>query len=316
MECEARGYHRHRVALLTESVTHLERVLKVTDLPQAFCRWESSLREFQRGRSTQLDDDVKANAMRHMMPKEILDAVGLQPQYRTFSDIRYHMLQQARQRADVSVGDVCHPTKKIGTVTSRVSTKTNTPTTTKATTPVPMDVAQMSSNALKNETVELESDSYQYEQDQECDGDELFAVKSKGKGGFKGTCFECGMRGYKADRCWQKGKGKGGKGDWEKGQGGSKGKRWPKGKCSNSGHMLDNSWYPSNLHGKTYGLEADPGTAVEPVPYLCAVILKSICEEFSKPKRVMRGTHTKTSQSGSPGDSVHVNKFSILASNS
>ena len=28
-------------------------------------------------------DDVKANAMRHMMPKEILDAVDLQPQYRT-----------------------------------------------------------------------------------------------------------------------------------------------------------------------------------------------------------------------------------------
>ena len=28
----------------------------------------------------------------------------------------------------------------------------------------------------------------------------------------------------------------------------------------------------------------------------------------------MSGTHTKTSQSGSPGDFVHVNKFSILAS--
>ena len=36
LEREARGYHRHRVALLTESVTHPERVLKVTDLPQAF----------------------------------------------------------------------------------------------------------------------------------------------------------------------------------------------------------------------------------------------------------------------------------------
>ena len=49
LEREARGYHRHRVALLTESVTHPERVLKVTDLPQAFYRWESSLKEFQRG---------------------------------------------------------------------------------------------------------------------------------------------------------------------------------------------------------------------------------------------------------------------------
>ena len=49
LEREARGYHRHRVALLTESVTHPERVLKVTDLPQAFYRWERSLKEFQRG---------------------------------------------------------------------------------------------------------------------------------------------------------------------------------------------------------------------------------------------------------------------------
>ena len=57
LEREARGYHRHRVALLTESVTHPERVVEVTDLPQAFYRWESSLKEFQRGRSTELDDE-------------------------------------------------------------------------------------------------------------------------------------------------------------------------------------------------------------------------------------------------------------------
>ena len=128
---------RHRVALLTESVTHPERVPKVTDVPQAFYRWESSLKEFQRGRPAELDDDVKANAMRHMMPKEILDAVDLQPQCRTFSEIRDCMLQQARQRADVYVGGVCHPTTKIGTVTPRVGTNTSTPTATKATTPVP-----------------------------------------------------------------------------------------------------------------------------------------------------------------------------------
>ena len=65
--------------------------------------------------------------MRHMMPKEVLDAVDLQPQYRTFSEIRDYMLQQARQRADVHVGDVCHSTEKGGTVTPRVSTTTNTP---------------------------------------------------------------------------------------------------------------------------------------------------------------------------------------------
>ena len=74
LEREARGYHRRRVGLLTESVTHPERVLKVTDLPQAFYRWESRLKEFPRGRQGELDDDVKANAVRHMTPKEILDA--------------------------------------------------------------------------------------------------------------------------------------------------------------------------------------------------------------------------------------------------
>ena len=51
----------------------------------------------------ELDDDVKANAMRHMMAKEILEAVDVQPQYRTISEIRDYMLQQARQRADVFV---------------------------------------------------------------------------------------------------------------------------------------------------------------------------------------------------------------------
>ena len=50
LDHEARGYHRHRLALHTESVTHPERVQKVTDLLQAFYRWESSLKEFQRGR--------------------------------------------------------------------------------------------------------------------------------------------------------------------------------------------------------------------------------------------------------------------------
>ena len=57
-----------------------------------------------------------------------------------------------------------------------------------------MDVPQMSSNVSKPETDEQESDTYQYEQDQECDGDEVFAVKGKRKGGFEGTCFKCGMR--------------------------------------------------------------------------------------------------------------------------
>ena len=63
--------------------------------------------------------------MRHMMKKKILDATDLQPQYRTFSEIRDYMLQLARQKAYVYVGDVCLSTKKPGTVTPRVSSNTN-----------------------------------------------------------------------------------------------------------------------------------------------------------------------------------------------
>ena len=95
-------------------------MLKVIDLPQAFYRWESMPKEFQRGRQAELVHDMKASAMRHMMPpKEILDAVDLQPQCRTFSEIRVYMLQQARQRVDVYVGDMYHSIKKIGTITPR-----------------------------------------------------------------------------------------------------------------------------------------------------------------------------------------------------
>ena len=220
LEREARGYHNQRVSLLTESVTHRERVQKSADLQQAYYRWESNLKEFQRGRPTGLDDDVKANAVRHMMPKEILDAVNLQPQYRTFVEIRDYMLQQARQRADVFERDVCLATKNVITTPSPVNTSTKNSTASTNTTPVPIFyVTQMSSDVSKSEAEGQESDSYQYEQDQDCGGDELCAVKGKGKGGFKGTCFKCGMRGHKADRCWQKGKGKGGNGDWEKGKG-------------------------------------------------------------------------------------------------
>ena len=168
--------------------------------------------------------------MRHMMPKELLDAVDLQPQYRTFSEIRVNMLQQARQRADVYEGDVCHSRKKVGTVTPRVSTNTKTLAATKTTTPVPMDVSQMSSNVSKPETEEQRSESYQYEQDQW----RRSVCKGKGKGGFNGTCFKCGIQGHKADRC---------KGDWEKEKGGSKGNGWSKGEWSNPCHTWDSSPY-------------------------------------------------------------------------
>ena len=42
----------------------------------------------------------------------------------------------------------------------------------------------------------------------------------------------------------------------------------------------------------TYGFEVDPWTAVELVPYLCAVSLNSSCDDFSEPKGMSRGTHT------------------------
>ena len=83
------------------------------------------------------------------------------------------------------VRDACPEIKKIVTTLLRVSTSTSNPTATKNT----------------SETDGQENDSHQYEQDQECDGGEVFAVKGKGKGGLKGTCFKCGMRGHKADRC-------------------------------------------------------------------------------------------------------------------
>ena len=45
-------------------------------------------------------------------------------------------------------------------------------------------------------------------------------------------------------------------------------------------------------HGKTYGVEVDPWTAVEPVLCLCAVSLNSSCEDFSELTRMSSGTHT------------------------
>ena len=72
---------------------------------------------------------------------------------------------------------------------------------------------------------------------------------------------------------------------------------------------------PPICTAKRWVFEADPWTAVEPVPYLFAVSLKSSCQEFSKPKRVMRGTHIKLHSLGVHEIFVHVNKCSILASN-
>ena len=133
--------------------------------------------------------------MRHMMPKEILDAVDLQPQYRTFSEILDSLLQQARQRADVYVGDVCHSTRKVGTVTPRVSANMNDPPATKTTTPVPTNISQLSSNVSKTETENRRVHRTNTSKSRNAMETKRFAVKGKGKGGFKRTCFKCGMRG-------------------------------------------------------------------------------------------------------------------------
>ena len=66
LEREARGCHNQRVLFLTESVRHPGRAQKAADLQQPYYRWESNLKQFQ---TTELDDDVKGNVMRHMMPR-------------------------------------------------------------------------------------------------------------------------------------------------------------------------------------------------------------------------------------------------------
>ena len=262
LEREARGFQRQRASVLTELVTHPPRVAKISELQQAFYRWETNLKEFQRGRTSELDDDVKSNALRHMMPKEILDAVDLQTQYRTFSEIRDYMLQQARQRADVYVGDVCHSAKKHSVTSSRASASAPS----SASAAVPMDVSSVLAKLIENgvdanivaqvsqvvakvtsdEPGDSEND-HEYahcQHEQEYNGEELYAVKGKGKGkggGFQGTCFNCGMKGHKADRCWQKGKGKGDKGG---GKIGSKGKGGFKGK--GDGKNGGKGWYNYN----------------------------------------------------------------------
>ena len=69
-----------------------------------------------------------------------------------------------------------------------------------------------------------------------------------------------------------------------------------------------------NWHGKTYGLEVDPWTAVERVPYLCAVSLKPSCEEFCEPKHVKKGHCTNTLQLENARTSARENRFSIFTS--
>ena len=74
-------------------------------------------------------------------------------------------------------------------------------------------------------------------------------------------------------------------------------------KWSNPGRTWGSSWCNSLWHEKTYRLEVGPWSAVEPVPYFCAVSLR----------RGVLNRNTKTSQHGSPKHFAYVNKFSILS---
>ena len=179
--------------------------------------------------------------------------------------------------------EMCAIRQKVGSVTPRVSTNTNTPTAAKTTTPVPMDVSQMSSNVSKAETEELESESYLYEQDQDCDGDELFEGRS--------TLAERKMEKEARETGREK------KVD-------PKEKGWSKGKWSNPRHTWDSSFYNSHWHGKTYGLEVDPWSAVEPVPYLCAASLSSSCEEFLNRNACRKEHSSKRCSLGARGISL------------
>ena len=78
----------------------------------------------------------------NMMRKEILDAVDLQTQCRTFADIRDCRVQQA-----CNVGAVCHPAKEFGTSNARTSM--HAPTATNTTGPIPMDLSFFVANLLE-----------------------------------------------------------------------------------------------------------------------------------------------------------------------
>ena len=230
------------------------------------------------------------------MPKEILDAVNLQPQYRTFVEIRDCMFQQARLRAR----ERCVP--------SNVNTSTNNSAATKNTTHVPMDVSKYEAEG-QGRVPRISTSKIRIVTKMNC-----VLSRAKVKVVSRELASNVVCEGTRLTDAGRKRKG-----DWEKGKGGykgngrSKGKACSKGEWSNPGHTWDNSWYHSNWHGKAYGLEGYPWAAVESVPQLCAVSLKPSCEEFSEPKHVRKGHCTNTLLMKCSGTFALVNRFSILA---
>ena len=160
----------------------------------------------------------------------------------------------------------------------------------------------MSANVSKSETEGQESDSYQYEQGEDCDVDELFAVEGKGKGGFEGTCFKC-----EDTRLTDAGRKEGLKEEKETG-------RNEKDDPKESEDQKENGQIQVT-RGTILGI-IPIGTARRMVLRLIrAVSLKSSCEEFSEPKHVRKGHCANTLQLENSGTFANENRFSILASN-
>ena len=213
--------------------------------------------------------------MRHMIPKEIFDAVDLQPQYRTFSEIRDYMLQQWRQRADVYVGDVCRSTKESWYSHSTSEHKHEHSHCHKDYHSSPngcvSDELRTSRKMKQRNRRVTRTTTSKTRNVMEMKG---MQSRERSKGGFKGTSFKCGTRGQKADRCWQKGTGKGSKGDWEKGKGESQRER--DGPKENGQSLVTRGTVLGTIHtgtAKRTVLKVDPWSAVEPVPF--AVSLSS-----------------------------------------
>ena len=150
LEREARGYHRHRVALLTESVTHPERVQKVRGPPTSIL---SMRKQFEI--VFNVADQQKLDGRRERQRNETYNAEGDPGSSRfcsrnTAPSLKFgdYMLQQSRQRADVFCGRCVSSDRETLAMSRRVRTQ-NTSTTTMATTPVPTDVSHMSFERLE-----------------------------------------------------------------------------------------------------------------------------------------------------------------------
>ena len=161
-----------------------------------------------------------------------------------------------------------------------------------------MDVSQLSSNVSKRETEEQENDSHQHEQDHEY-GDEVFAVKGKGKGGFQRDLFQVwNGEDTRLIDAGRKEKGKEARETGRKERDAPKERDGPK----EQGQTLV-------TRGTVLGT-IPLGTAKRTVLrwmrghllnlFHISLSLNSSCEEFSEPKRMSKGTRIKTSKSVEP----------------